>query len=524
VSPEVPRLSSHLLDLAARLAYSSDLHSGVEATAWACDAVFPFYRVALTLPARRPGRYYVAAAWARRPEEELEGYDFAIDDHPLEGVVRDGNPVIRANPQGDHADTVLAGLFRGEGKVEELGVPLPLGDRRGVLVFASRERGAFSEAAVAFAADIARLVALWVRPWAGPDAPQTLKEQYEALLEGALDGIAVLVHGRVTYANASFREIFGPSGEGPSRFADLLTRESAEAFARAVESLRRRQRVLPRLEVEAPVFAPAGGLLHLDLGLQRVLYQGEPALLLQVHNATERARREREVRDSHDRLDGLMHTLAHDIRGPLTTIAGFSELAANRLGKLSPDALGDMLGVIRRSSESLKDLVDGLLEYSSLGRTGAPMADFPLTPLLVEVERELEGLVRNSGGQIAYHDLPVAVHGRRVELARVFKNLLENGLKYARPGVPPRVCLSGLGEDGALLRFCVEDNGAGIDPESAGKLFELFRRGVGGGAGVGLSIVERVVQGHGGRVWVESRPGNGSRFYVTLPAPVGSAP
>ncbi len=517
-----PRLPTHLAELAKRLALSTDLRSGVEAAAWACDEAFPFYRVALALPARRPHRYYVAAAWARRPEEELEGYDFDVEDHPFAPLVHDGLPVLRLNPQADHADVVLTSLFRDEDKAEELGVPLDLGGRRGILVFASRERGSFLDASVHLAEDVARLVGLWVRPWAGPDAPQVLKEQYQALLDGALDGIAVLIHGEVTYANESFHEIFGPRGRRPGRFRDLLTRESCEAFERSVETLRRRPRILPRLEVEAP--SPGGDVLHLDLGLQRVVYHGEPALLLQVHNATERAEREREAKASHARTDALLHALAHDIRSPLATIVGFSELVSRNESPPAPAGLADMLGVIRRSSASLRNLVDGLLEYSSLGQGGAPMVEISLPDLLSEVEQELEGLIRGSGGRIEYSDLPVAVYGRRVEIARVFKNLLENGLKYARRGVEPFIRLSAVGGEGSFVVFCVEDHGVGIDPGLAERIFDLFRRGESGGAGLGLSIVERVVNGHGGRVWVETVPGRGSRFYVTLPRPPDPSP
>jgi PAS domain S-box-containing protein len=494
----------------------------VEAAAWACDPVFPFYRVGLVLPARRPGHCYVAAAWARRPEEELAGYDFGVEGHPLEPALRDGIPVVRVDPQGDHADAVLAGLFQGEDKAEELGVPLELGGRRGVLVFASRDKGSFPEVAVHFAADVARLVGLWARPWAGPDAPEVLKEQYETLLEGALDGIAVLVQGRVAYSNASFREIFGSRGAQPGRFADLLTRESAEAFGQAVESLRRRPRVLPRLEVEAP--AASGRLLHLELGLQRVLYHGEPASLLQVHNATERTEREQEARDSHLRVDALLQTLASDLREPLTTILGEWDPAPNRGDFACPSWQAEAPKGIGHARARLRDLVNGLVEYSVLGGGAIPWGEVVLAELLTEVERELEGLVRRCGGRIEFRDLPRAVYGRSAGIAAVFIHLMENGLRYARPGVPPVVRLSGLGEEGDFRVFCVEDNGRGVDPELAGEIFELLRRGEGGGAGVGLAIVRRVVHAHGGRVWAETTPGLGSRFYVTLPRPPSGLP
>ncbi|MBI5440686.1 MAG: PAS domain-containing protein, partial [Deltaproteobacteria bacterium] len=204
-----PTLPPALRQLCDRLAGADDLRSGIEAVAWACDGVFPFYRVALAFPARKPRHLFVAAAWARDPSEELEGFDFSVRGHPLERALIHGCTVVRTHPSEDHADKTLLGLYAGEGKVEELGAPLELCGRRGLLIFASRQKGSFDEAARAWVEDARRIVSLWARSWAGPEAPQVLKEQYETVLEGSLDGIAVQQRGTLEYANSSFREIFG---------------------------------------------------------------------------------------------------------------------------------------------------------------------------------------------------------------------------------------------------------------------------------------------------------------------------
>jgi signal transduction histidine kinase len=85
--------------------------------------------------------------------------------------------------------------------------------------------------------------------------------------------------------------------------------------------------------------------------------------------------------------------------------------------------------------------------------------------------------------------------------------------------VPPKVLVSGVGAEGRHYVFCIQDNGVGVEAKRVGEIFHLFARGRGGGAGVGLSIVDRIVRGGGGRVWVESEPGQGSRFFFTLPKP-----
>jgi len=265
-------MPDRLRALCERLHRAADLPSGVQAAAWACDGVFPFYRVALAFPTRQAGRCYVAAAWARRPEEELAGYDFSLQGHPLERVARSGATVICTDPEGASGDAVLARLFAGEDRAEEMGVALNLGGRRGLLVFSSRERGGFDAGAQTWAEDVGRVVALWGRSWAGPEAPHALREQYEALLEGALDGIGVLQDGRLVYSNASLREIFGlASGRPvPRDFEGLLVPASREAFRAALRGLESRSRMLPRLEVDS--VSGREGRLHLELGLQAILH------------------------------------------------------------------------------------------------------------------------------------------------------------------------------------------------------------------------------------------------------------
>ena len=514
-----PLLPERFRTLCQRLAEADELRSGLEAVAWACDRLFPFYRVALVLPARQPGSLYVAAAWARRAEEELEGYGFELAGHPLAEALASGVPRVRRDPLGDHPDTALGALFAGEGKAEELSLPLPLGSQRGALVFASRERDGIREDMFPWLEDLSRMVAVWVRPWAGHESPYILEQQYQALLDGALDGIAVVVDDAIVYANASFREIFGVSDRDRSlgSVTQWLQRGSIEAFEDALAWLERKSRLLPRLELEGR--SADGGTLQLELGMQSVMYLGDPAVLVQVHNVTERAARERETRDAVARTDALLRTLAHDIRGPLTSVIGFSQLLLERDGTLSEDHRREGLQVMHRSSQGLRHLVESLLEYSSLGGENSPAEVVEIHPVLQQVEAELAGELSTSGATLEYRRIPPRVRGRAVELARVFRNLLDNALRHRREDVHHRVLVSGAGEEGGHYVLCVQDNGEGIDPARSGEIFALFNRGVGGGAGVGLSIVERIVRGGGGRVWVESQLGAGSRFYFSLPKP-----
>lgn len=516
-SPE-QGLPDRLRQLCDRLGRLDDLRAGAEAVAWACEGVFPFYRVAVVFPGRDAGRCHVAGAWASRPEEELSGYGFSLRGHPLEEVVRSGATVVRTDPGADHADTALRRLYSGEQKAEEMAVALDLGGRRGLLVFASRKTDSFGPAARAWAEDVGRVFSLWGRSWAGPDAPDALREQYEALLEGALDGIGVLQGGRLVYSNASLREIFGlPPAAVPSDIEALLSPRSRVDFRSALAGLVGRARLLPRLEVEG--VGGRRGTLRLEVGLQSMTFRGEPGVLIQIHDVTERAEREQVIREAYERVDAVVQTLAHDIRTPLTTIVGFSELLQR---DLPPEHAKEALQVVCRSSRRLRELAEGLLEYSALGAATSPLADVATESVLAGVEEELQGLVAEARATLRYRRIPPVIRCRALELGRVFRNLVENAIRYSRVGGPPVVEVSCTGEESGCFVFCVEDNGEGVPPDRTEEVFRLFSRGDGGGAGVGLAIVDRVVRGHGGRVWLESRPGEGSRFYFTVPKPRGT--
>ncbi|GAB4266773.1 sensor histidine kinase [Deferrisoma sp.] len=499
--------------LSRRLAEASTLEEGVEALAWALAERLLFYRLSLVLPLRDPDRYWVAASWAERPEEEMAGYTFGLAGHPLAPVVTDGRPVVRHDPENDAPELPVSRLFRGEGKRWELGVPLALAARRGMLVLASRHPEPPGPEQVAWAEGVARWASVWARPWCGPGAPEMLRELYQSLLEGALDGIALLRDGEIVYANPSFRELFGlsPAAAEGLRLVELLEPGSRKAMLKALDELAERPRVLPRVEVEAR--GPQGRPLVLDLGFQAMLHEGVPAVLVQVHNATARARREQEIRE---RVDHLLRVLGHDLRTPLTAVLGYGQLLDERLDKETPEKLREMVAVLRRSAEGLRRLAEGMLEYAALGREGSPLGPVVLEPLLRTVEAELADPIVRSGAAIRYRGLPERVWGRPVEVGRVFRNLFENAIRYAQPGVPPEIEVAGEGEDRGFHVISVADNGRGVAPEDRERIFGLFEKGPGGGTGLGLALVHRIVTGYGGRVWVE--PGEeGSRFYVTLP-------
>jgi signal transduction histidine kinase len=217
-------------------------------------------------------------------------------------------------------------------------------------------------------------------------------------------------------------------------------------------------------------------------------------------------------------LEAFNRSVSHDLRGPLGGIAGVSRLAAEALERGDDATVRRLLAVITGQAESSARLVGDLLALARVG--DADLAPQPL---------DLQALVRDTLEQMRLADpqgapLPVQVGALpTVEadpglLRQVYVNLLGNAVKFSRESVPPRIEVGAMVEGGTPVLF-VRDNGVGFDAALAQRLFEPFQRLHGSryaGHGVGLSIVKRIVERHGGRLWAQAEPGVGATFYFSL--------
>ena len=221
-----------------------------------------------------------------------------------------------------------------------------------------------------------------------------------------------------------------------------------------------------------------------------------------------------------DREQSLVEFAAaasHDLSTPLQLIAGYADLLADRLDRADVDAQTAMDG-IRRAVERMRALVDGLLGYARLGdELAAERVDSGR--VLRETIQALEGEIEARGATVEIQgELPevLVIPG---QLHQLFQNLVSNALKF-RSDDPPRIVIACEREPG-VWHFTVTDNGIGIDGREVISVFDLFRRSRGvpdrPGSGIGLAVAKGVVERHGGRICVESEPGEGSTFHFTLP-------
>jgi light-regulated signal transduction histidine kinase (bacteriophytochrome) len=210
--------------------------------------------------------------------------------------------------------------------------------------------------------------------------------------------------------------------------------------------------------------------------------------------------------------------VSHDLQSPLTTITGFADLLSRRYAdRLDPDAK-EFIHYIERGAARLRDMLDDLTRYLEVGDAQAPAAPVD-TPRVVQAAVDaLPDEIATAKATITVEPLP-HVRGDSTQLCQLFRELIANALAYG-DGEAPRVRIDASRSPGETC-FSVTDNGAGIAQNEAPKVFDLFQRlhtaDSGSGTGSGLAICKRIVERHGGRIWVEESPAGGTCIRFTLP-------
>jgi light-regulated signal transduction histidine kinase (bacteriophytochrome) len=170
----------------------------------------------------------------------------------------------------------------------------------------------------------------------------------------------------------------------------------------------------------------------------------------------------------------------------------------------------------------MQRLIQDLLEYSRVTTRGQTMAPLDSHETLGEAVKNLQAAIHETGALVTSNELPIVL-GDRTQIVQVFQNLIGNGIKFQRQGEAPRIHVTAENDslDSRFQIFKISDNGIGIEPRHFERLFEIFQRLHGKqeypGTGIGLALCKRIVERHGGRIWLESEQGKGSTFFFTLP-------
>lgn len=250
------------------------------------------------------------------------------------------------------------------------------------------------------------------------------------------------------------------------------------------------------------------------------LPDGRRMAISMAADVTDRKDKEQELARKNAELERYSYTVSHDLKSPLITIRSFSGAIRRDLETGRQDRIAKDLGRIEAASAKMAELLDDLLELSRVGHLSHAPEPVPLAGLVDDALANLSGPIREHNVTVAVQaDLPT-VDCDRQRMAEVIQNLLENAIKYRGDQAAPHIRVGMRHEDAAAVYF-VQDNGMGIDPRYHENVFGLFNKldARSDGSGIGLALVKRIIEVHGGRVWVESEGvGRGATFCFTLNA------
>ena len=351
--------------------------------------------------------------------------------------------------------------------------------------------------------------------------------RFRQTFELAASGIGHVRDGRFVRVNRSLCEIFGyAEGELLGRHVKELSHpEDRDVSDAPRERIRRGEAESARFEKR---YLRADGAViwcEVAVALVRDVYgvpQYEVAIFDEV---TDRKKAEARLREAHEELqrsnaelEQFAYVASHDLQEPLRMVASYAQLLGRRYeAKLDGDAREFMAYIVDGASR-MKQLIEDLLAYSRVGTKGAEFKRVNAEDALKRALFNLRVAIQEAGAVVTNDPLP-ALSGDEVQLGQLLQNLMSNALKFRSDSVP-RIHI-GVTESAKEYTFEVRDNGIGIEPQYYERIFMVFQRlhnkGEYPGTGIGLAICKKVVERHGGRIWVESRPGAGSSFYFTLP-------
>jgi PAS domain S-box-containing protein len=244
-----------------------------------------------------------------------------------------------------------------------------------------------------------------------------------------------------------------------------------------------------------------------------------------AQDITERKRAEERLKTaladlgrSNKDLEQFAYVASHDLQEPLRMVSSYTQLLARRYQGQLDAAANKFIGYAVDGANRMQRLIEDLLAYSRVGARAKGFGSTDCTAVLEQALANLKAAIENSGAVVTHGPLPAVVHDNLL-LAQLFQNLIGNAIKF-HVEMPPRIHVSA-GQKGDAWVFAVRDNGIGIDPQYADRIFTIFQRlhtnEEYAGTGIGLAICKKIVERRGGRIWVESQPGSGSTFYFTVP-------
>ncbi len=277
---------------------------------------------------------------------------------------------------------------------------------------------------------------------------------------------------------------------------------------------------------ESILIAKDGSKIPFEVATHSFKLKGKSVILAVSRDIRKRKKAEKQLKKtiqelerSNKELRSFAYITSHDLQEPLRTMGNYAGLLKMRYGgKFDQDA-DDFIGYIENGAQRLKDMIQGLLDYSQVGTQKREFTEFNSQEALDNALINLHSSIESCHAEVTYHKLPT-ITANKDQISRVFQNFIGNALKFRKEGLRPKINISARKKDDEYI-FSVSDNGIGLEEQYKDHIFEIFKRlhsiGEYQGTGIGLAIVKRIIEQHGGRIWVESEYSKGSTFYFTIP-------
>jgi len=376
------------------------------------------------------------------------------------------------------------------------------------------------------------LANIWYRNAIEKDRQETLRkaeEKYREIVENSIEGIFQSTRdGKFLSVNPAMVHMYRYPSE------DAMLKEIRDISQDLYVSPGQRQEFIRRMEENGTIYGLEleerrrdGSIFWISMNVRSVRDENEKILYYEgtVEDITVRKQFELErenliveLEKKNTELEQFTYTVSHDLKSPLVTIKGFlGFLAQDALDGNSP-RLEDDIHRISESTDRMQHLLNDLLELSRIGRSMNPPEQIDFRELVDGALKLIKGQLGGREINIVVQDEFPRVYGDRQRLLEVLQNLLENSIKFMGDQTDPRIEI-GVDEGNEIPVFFIKDNGSGIAPEYHERIFGLFNRLDPNveGTGIGLAIVKRIIEVHGGRIWVESDAGKGAAFFFTIP-------
>jgi len=355
------------------------------------------------------------------------------------------------------------------------------------------------------------------------------ESRFHTLLEAVPNGIlAVDENGKIVLCNSEAERMFGyAQGELVGKEVEILVPPEVRAGHPGLRQEFHNNPVKRQMGAGRDLTGVRkdGTEFPVEIGLNPLKSETGLFVIASIVDITERKHGEeklhkayKELQQRNQEMEQFVYTVSHDLRSPLVTTMGFVSFLKEDIAEGNLTEVDDALSRIEKANLRMQQLINDLLQLSRAGRMELNLEAFNVGSVLTGVLDYVSQIAEEKGVRIEISDDFPVITADRNRLHQVFENLLTNAVKYGIGAPDPcvRVFWRDMGDE---IYICVQDNGPGIAPEYHKKVFGLFQRlnTTEPGTGVGLAIVSRIAELHGGKAWVESEPGEGASFWVSLP-------